>query len=75
MEEKEKEMTNQMAKLKEELQSSKSIKPLPFDEINSKKFFINVLETRIKRHKAYANAQYTTAEKKIRNDIRLTKFM
>jgi hypothetical protein len=43
--------------------------------MNSKKFFVNVLETRIKRQQAHANNQAIIAEKKIRADERLTKYL
>jgi hypothetical protein len=49
--------------------------PLTADDLNSKKFFINVLETRIKRHKQYAKNMYLKAEKKIRQDHRITKYL
>ena len=75
MEEKEKEMARQLQKHMEELENHKQMMPLPMEDINSKKFFIHVLETRIKRHQHYANAQYAAADKKIRNDVRLTKFL
>ena len=75
MDEKELELTSQLYKLKNELESLKSTSPLIETDINSKKFFINVLETRIKRMKAYAKNQYLMAEKKIRKDERLTKFL
>ena len=75
MDEKELELTSQLYKLKNELESLKGTSPLIETDINSKKFFINVLETRIKRMKAYAKNQYVVAEKKIRNDERLTKFL
>ena len=50
-------------------------KPLFQEDLKSKKFFINVLETRVKRHRNYAKNQYLQAEKKIRMDRRLTKFL
>lgn len=75
MDEKELELTSQLYKLKNELEGLKGTSPLIETDINSKKFFINVLETRIKRMKAYAKNQYLVAEKKIRNDERLTKFL
>ena len=75
MDEKELEMTSQLIKLKNELQTLKGDSPLIEKDINSKKFFINVLETRMKRMKAYAKSQYVSAEKKIRNDARLTKYL
>ena len=75
MEEKELELTTQLQKLKNELETLKSNLPLVEKDINSKKFFSNVLETRIKRLKTYAKNQYVTAEKKIRQDPRLTKFL
>ena len=75
MDEKENELTSQLIKLKNELENLKNAGPLIEKDINSKKFFINVLETRIKRMKAYAKKQYLTAETKIRNDPRLTKYL
>ena len=75
MDEKELELTSQLVKLKNELQGLKSASPLIEKDVNSKKFFVNVLETRIKRMKAYAKNQYLTAEKKIRSDARLTKYL
>jgi hypothetical protein len=61
---------------KAELESIKKQSiPLTADDMNSKKFFINVLETRIKRHKQYAKAMYLKAEKKIRQDRRITKYL
>ena len=75
MQEKEHELTNQLTKLKAELEMIKGCMPIVEKDLNSKKFFVNVLETRIKRQKAYAKNQYVTAEKKIRQDPRLTKFL
>lgn len=75
MDEKEHELTSQLVKLKGELEGLKSASPLIEKDVNSKKFFVNVLETRIKRLKAYAKNQYLMAEKKIRNDARLTKYL
>ena len=75
MDEKEYELTSQLQKLKTELETLKTNLPLVEKDINSKKFFANVLETRIKRLKAYAKNQYVTAEKKIRQDPRLTKYL
>ena len=75
MDEKELELTSQLVKLKNELQGLKSASPLIEKDVNSKKFFVNVLETRIKRMKAYAKNQYLTAEKKIRSDARLTRYL
>ena len=69
------ELTSQLIKLKNELQTLKGDSPLIEKDINSKKFFINVLETRIKRMKAYAQNQYLSAEKKIRSDPRLTRYL
>ena len=75
MDEKELELTSQLLKLKAELETLKGTTPLIETDLNSKKFFVNVLETRIKRQKAYAKNQYITAEKKIRQDPRLTKYL
>jgi hypothetical protein len=76
MEEKELELTSHLNDLKAELESiKKQSTPLTADDINSKKFFINVLETRIKRHKKYAKDMYLKAEKKIRQDYRITKYL
>ena len=75
MDEKEYELTNQLHKLKNELETLKTNTPLVEKDINSKKFFANVLETRIKRLKAYSKNQYLNAEKKIRQDPRLTKYL
>ena len=75
MDEKEYELTNQLQKLKNELETLKTNSPLVEKDINSKKFFANVLETRIKRLKAYSKNQYVNAEKKIRQDPRLTKYL
>ena len=75
MEEKELELVSQLTKLKAELEMIKGVVPLVEKDLNSKKFFVNVLETRIKRQKVYAKNQYVTAEKKIRQDPRLTKFL
>ena len=61
---------------KAELESIKKQSiPLTADDMNSKKFFINVLETRIKRHKQYAKNMYLKAERKIRQDRRITKYL
>ena len=75
MDEKELELVTQLSKLKTELETLKGVSPLIEKDVNSKKFFVNVLETRIKRQKAYAKNQYVNAEKKIRTDPRLTKFL
>ena len=75
MDEKELELVGQLTKLKAELETLKGSSPILEKDLNSKKFFVNVLETRIKRQKAYAKNQYVTAEKKIRNDPRLTKYL
>ena len=75
MAEKELEMTKQLGKLKLEMEGLKGEGEALEQDRNSKKFFINVLQTRIKRHKVYADAQFTAAERKIRNDIRITKFL
>lgn len=75
MDEKELELVSQLTKLKAELETLKGSTPLIETDLNSKKFFVNVLETRIKRQKAYAKNQYLTAEKKIRQDPRLTMYL
>ena len=76
MEEKELELTSHLNDLKAELESIKKQSiPLTADDMNSKKFFINVLETRIKRHKQYAKNMYLKAERKIRQDRRITKYL
>ena len=76
MEEKELELTSHLNDLKAELESiKKKSTNLTADDLNSKKFFINVLETRIKRHKKYAKDLYLKAEKKIRQDRRITKYL
>ena len=76
MEEKELELTSHLNDLKAELESLKKQSiPLTADDMNSKKFFINVLETRIKRHKQYAKNMYLKAERKIRQDRRITKYL
>ena len=77
MAEKELEMTKQLSKLKLELEGLKGqggSEALEQD-LNSKKFFINVLETRLKRQQAYAKTQALAAEKKIRADPMITKFL
>ena len=76
MEEKELELTSHLNDLKADLESIKKQSiPLTADDMNSKKFFINVLETRIKRHKQYAKNMYLKAERKIRQDRRITKYL
>ena len=78
MAEKELDMTKQLTKLKQEMEglkgkgeSSEAVE----QDLNSKKFFINVLETRLKRQQAYSKTQALAAEKKIRADPRITKFL
>ena len=84
MAEKELEMTKQLSKLKQEMEGlKKGEKGLKGEkgsealeqDLNSKKFFINVLETRLKRQQAYSKTQALAAEKKIRADPRITKFL
>ena len=77
MAEKELEMTKQLTKLKQEMEGLKGEKgPEALEQdLNSKKFFINVLETRLKRQQAYSKTQALAAEKKIRADPRITKFL
>ena len=64
-----------LTKLNTELETLKGSTPLIETDLNSKEFFVNVLETRIKRQKAYAKNQYLNAEKKVRQDPRLTKYL
>ena len=75
MAEKELEMTKQLTKLKSELEGLKGGGEPVEQDRNSKKFFINVLETRLKRQQAYSKNQALAAEKKIRTDPRITKFL
>ena len=77
MAEKELEMTKQLTKLKQEMEGLKGEKGSEAleQDLNSKKFFINVLETRLKRQQAYSKTQALAAEKKIRADPRITKFL
>ena len=75
MAEKELEMTKQLTKLKSELEGLKGGGEAVEQDRNSKKFFINVLETRLKRQQAYSKNQALAAEKKIRTDPRITKFL
>ena len=75
MAEKELEMTKQLGKLKLEMEGLKGEGEALEQDRNSKKFFINVLETRLKRQQAYAKTQALAAEKKIRGDPRITKFL
>lgn len=75
MAEKELALTKQLQKLKAELEGMKTTSPMVEQDLNSKKFFINVLETRIRRQQAYSKNQSLLAEKKIRADPRLTKFL
>ena len=76
MAEKELEMTKQLGKLKLEMEGLKGLGSEALEQdLNSKKFFINVLETRLKRQQAYAKTQALAAEKKIRADPRITKFL
>ena len=76
MAEKELDMTKQLTKLKLEMEGLKGLGSEALEQdLNSKKFFINVLETRLKRQQAYAKTQALAAEKKIRGDPRITKFL
>ena len=75
MAEKELEMTKQLGKLKLEMEGLKGEGEALEQDRNSKKFFINVLETRLKRQQAYSKTQALAAEKKIRADPRITKFL
>ena len=75
MAEKELEMTKQLTKLKSELEGLKGGGEAVEQDRNSKKFFINVLGTRLKRQQAYSKNQALAAEKKIRTDPRITKFL
>ena len=70
-------MTKQLTKLKQEMEGLKGEKGSEAleQDLNSKKFFINVLETRLKRQQAYSKTQALAAEKKIRADPRITKFL
>ena len=76
MAEKELDMTKQLTKLKLEMEGLKGLGSEALEQdLNSKKFFINVLETRLKRQQAYSKTQALAAEKKIRADPRITKFL
>ena len=76
MAEKELDMTKQLTKLKLEMEGLKGLGSEVLEQdLNSKRFFINVLETRLKRQQAYAKTQALAAEKKIRGDPRITKFL
>lgn len=71
--EKEKALKAQLDKVTDELAARSAF--LLVEDINSKKFLRNVLETRLNRHQTYAKQYYMNAEKKLANDPRIQKFL
>ena len=69
LEEKETLLVAQINGINEELKLKK--KMLSAEDVRSKKFMLNVLETRLSRQKRETNRINNMAEKKIKNDPRL----
>ena len=70
---KENEIDEQLRLKQQELEQNRDL--ISTEDINSKKFLINVLETRLARQLRYNKEFYANAEKKIVKDERLLKFM
>ncbi len=74
LEEKERELQVQLDKLKQEVDMGLKLL-MTADAMNTKKFYINVLETRLTRQKRHTETAYKAAEKKVKGDPRITKFL
>ena len=67
--EKEVELEESLMRLKDELETKKPF--LAQEDINSKKFYINVMDARLKRQQKHSFEFYVNAEKAVSNDDRL----
>ena len=70
LKDKEKEMQGQIDALRRELEN-KNLLP---EDVQSKRFYLNVVENRLKRQKAHGYKFYENAESKVKSDHRLAKF-
>ncbi len=73
LQEKENLLVRQISGIQEELKLKKKI--LTSDDVRSKKFMLNVLETRLNRQKKESNRISNLAEKKIKSDPRLLQVL
>ena len=73
LKEKEAELEDQIKSLKSELKEKVSV--FAQDDLNSKKFLLNVLESRLSRQKRHTTEYYSRAEKRVMNDPRIIKCM
>ena len=71
--EKEVELEESLMRLKDELETKKPF--LAQEDINSKKFYINVMEARLKRQQKHSFEFYVQAEKSVSNDERLSNVL
>ena len=73
LEDKERYLSEQIQSIKEEIAMKRGI--MPIEELRSKKFMANVLETRLARQKRESMRINLQAEKKIKNDPRLMSIL
>lgn len=73
LEDKERILSDQIEGIKEEMKLKRSI--MSVEDIRSRKFMCNVLETRLARQKRETIRINTQAEKKIKNDSRLVNIL
>ena len=73
LKEKEQELEEQLANVKQDLKTNFSA--MTTDDLNSKKFLCNVLETRLKRQKRHTVETYKRAENRVHSDPRIVKLL
>ena len=73
LEDKERYLSEQILSIKEEIRIKRDV--MPIEDLRSKKFMANVLETRLARQKRETLRINAQAEKKIKNDQRLVAFL
>ncbi|TRY78534.1 hypothetical protein TCAL_04253 [Tigriopus californicus] len=73
LEEKEHELEAQMEQIKKDLKNLKAV--LTSEDINSKKFLLNVIQTRLSRQKKHTIDFFAKAEKTVTEDPRVLKYL
>ena len=73
LEDKERYLSEQILSIKEEIRIKRDV--MPIEDLRSKKFMANVLETRLARQKRETLRINAQAEKKIKNDQRLVAIL
>lgn len=73
LEEKEHELEAQLEQIKKDLKNLKVV--LSSEDINSKKFMLNVIQTRLNRQKKHTIEFFAKAEKTVKEDPRILKYL